>query len=183
MKRTLSLLLLCGLLVLLTVQTSHWSWTTQAQQQHSEIKIDPKAFDEFVGQYALVSNPDFIFSFWREGDKFFMQPTNQGKIEIFPETETRFFLKVFEAQTTFVRDAQGKVTSAVWRQGNQDNQLKKISSQPAMEVNKKFEKREEMIPMRDGVRLHTLIFTPEHQAETLPIVIDRTPYGIDEATS
>jgi putative CocE/NonD family hydrolase len=183
MKRTLSLLLFCGLLVLLTVQTVHWSWTTRAQLQHTEIKIDPNAFDEFIGQYALVSNPDFIFSFWREGDKFFMQPTNQGKAEIFPETETRFFLKVTEAQATFVRDAQGKVTSAIWRQGNQDNSLKKISAQPAVQVNTKFEKREEMIQMRDGVHLHTLIFLPENQTEALPILMARTPYGISQASS
>jgi putative CocE/NonD family hydrolase len=41
-----------------------------------------------------------------------------------------------------------------------------------------FERREEMIRMRDGLRLHTLIFTPKDAAEPLPILIDRTPYGI-----
>ena len=35
-----------------------------------------------------------------------------------------------------------------------------------------------MIPMRDGVRLHTMIFTPKVQREDLPIIFTRTPYGI-----
>ena len=36
-----------------------------------------------------------------------------------------------------------------------------------------------MIPMRDGVKLHTLIFSPEGIQGTLPILLLRTPYGID----
>jgi putative CocE/NonD family hydrolase len=41
-----------------------------------------------------------------------------------------------------------------------------------------FDKREAMIPMRDGVRLHTEIYTPKNAAEALPMLMVRTPYGI-----
>jgi uncharacterized protein len=41
-----------------------------------------------------------------------------------------------------------------------------------------FDKREVMIPVRDGVRLHTEIYTPKEAKEPLPILLDRTPYGI-----
>ncbi len=41
-----------------------------------------------------------------------------------------------------------------------------------------FERIEEMIPMRDGVKLHTLIFAPKQMSEPLPILMTRTPYGI-----
>ena len=41
-----------------------------------------------------------------------------------------------------------------------------------------FEKREVMIPMRDGVKLHTEIYTPKEANEALPIFLERTPYGI-----
>ncbi len=44
-----------------------------------------------------------------------------------------------------------------------------------------FTVREEMIPMRDGVKLHTRIFTPKSQSGPLPFVFRRTPYGIDGA--
>jgi uncharacterized protein len=37
-----------------------------------------------------------------------------------------------------------------------------------------------MIPMRDGVKLFTVVFTPENFATTLPILIQRTPYGADK---
>jgi putative CocE/NonD family hydrolase len=45
-------------------------------------------------------------------------------------------------------------------------------------VSDRFETREAMIAMRDGVRLHTKIFTPKHQPEPLPLIMLRTPYGI-----
>src|ERR1700720_3775204 len=41
-----------------------------------------------------------------------------------------------------------------------------------------FDKREVMIPVRDGVKLHTEIYTPKDGKEPLPILLDRTPYGI-----
>src|SRR2546422_749304 len=37
-----------------------------------------------------------------------------------------------------------------------------------------------MIPMRDGVRLHTSIFVPKADHGPLPFMLQRTPYGIDE---
>jgi uncharacterized protein len=41
-----------------------------------------------------------------------------------------------------------------------------------------FEKRDVMIPMRDGVKLHTEIYSLKDAAEPLPILMSRTPYGI-----
>ncbi|HET7286919.1 MAG TPA: CocE/NonD family hydrolase, partial [Pyrinomonadaceae bacterium] len=46
-----------------------------------------------------------------------------------------------------------------------------------------FTRTEAMITMRDGVRLHTVILTPQTQTEPLPILIDRTPYGVNDWTS
>jgi putative CocE/NonD family hydrolase len=42
---------------------------------------------------------------------------------------------------------------------------------------------EMMIPMRDGVKLHTLIFTPKKLTEKLPFLLIRTPYGIGTGRS
>jgi len=41
-----------------------------------------------------------------------------------------------------------------------------------------FEKREVMIPTRDGVKLHTEIYSPRNAEGALPILMVRTPYGI-----
>ncbi len=46
------------------------------------------------------------------------------------------------------------------------------------ELAKMFDKREVMIEARDGVKLHTEIYTPKDAKEPLPILFERTPYGI-----
>jgi putative CocE/NonD family hydrolase len=43
-----------------------------------------------------------------------------------------------------------------------------------------FNLQEVMIPMRDGVRLQTVVLTPVAQQGPLPILIRRTPYGIPD---
>jgi hypothetical protein len=43
---------------------------------------------------------------------------------------------------------------------------------------KLFEKKEAMIAMRDGVRLHTEIYTPRDAKGPLPMLMERTPYGV-----
>jgi hypothetical protein len=44
------------------------------------------------------------------------------------------------------------------------------------------ERREVMVPMRDGVKLHTVIVIPKGTAPA-PIILTRTPYGSDKPTS
>ncbi len=44
-----------------------------------------------------------------------------------------------------------------------------------------FAKQDVMIPMRDGVKLHTEIYTPKDGQGPLPIFIERSPYGVSAA--
>jgi putative CocE/NonD family hydrolase len=45
----------------------------------------------------------------------------------------------------------------------------------------RFRETDVMIPMRDGVRLHTKVFAPARQPSPLPFLMLRTPYGIGDA--
>jgi hypothetical protein len=45
-----------------------------------------------------------------------------------------------------------------------------------------YDKRDVMIPMRDGVKLHTVILVPKG-AKGLPILLERTPYNAEGTTS
>ena len=42
-----------------------------------------------------------------------------------------------------------------------------------------YDRRDLMIPMRDGIRLFTTIYTPKAAKGPLPILLTRTPYGTD----
>ena len=43
-----------------------------------------------------------------------------------------------------------------------------------------FDKTDVMITARDGVKLHTEIYAPQNATEPLPIVLERTPYGLED---
>jgi uncharacterized protein len=57
----------------------------------------------------------------------------------------------------------------------------RASAQAAASADDRFTVRDVMIPARDGVRLHAKIFTPKDQQAPLPIVMSRTPYGVENA--
>jgi putative CocE/NonD family hydrolase len=171
--------LLAALLLSLFFTLSLDAQQPVAQSTPVEIKIAPVAFDPFVGQYEDATNlGGTIFSFFREGDKFYLQVTNQDRIEIFPTAENKFFLKAPVADAEFLRDGTGRVTGMIWRQGGSEFRTKKIADQPAKDTRVAFKRTEAMIPMRDGVKLFTVILTPENQTEDLPIYMERTPYGV-----
>ena len=48
----------------------------------------------------------------------------------------------------------------------------------AAEVSARYVKREVSIPMRDGTRLFTAIYTPRDTTHTYPVLLMRTPYGV-----
>jgi hypothetical protein len=53
----------------------------------------------------------------------------------------------------------------------------------AQEIDRKwleenYTKFEFKVPMRDGVRLHTSVYTPKDDSQTYPVLLLRTPYGV-----
>ncbi|HZN09871.1 MAG TPA: CocE/NonD family hydrolase [Pyrinomonadaceae bacterium] len=52
------------------------------------------------------------------------------------------------------------------------------TAQTEAEVKAAYTKREQLIPMRDGVKLFTAIYSPKDQSQTYPIMLTRTPYTV-----
>ncbi|HMT09335.1 MAG TPA: CocE/NonD family hydrolase, partial [Pyrinomonadaceae bacterium] len=151
-----------------------------AQPTPVSIKIDAQSFDSFVGQYEdSVNLGGLVFSFFREGEEFYLRVTNQDKISILPSAPDKFFTKPPgpPAEAEFIREG-GRVTGMIWRQGGQTFTTKRISDTPQPDTRVAFKRTDAMIPMRDGVKLFTVILTPEIQSEDLPIYMERTPYGV-----
>jgi putative CocE/NonD family hydrolase len=61
-----------------------------------------------------------------------------------------------------------------------DNDIPKVLTAPAADQD--YFKREVMIPMRDGVKLHTVIVVPKG-ARNAPILLTRTPYNASKRTA
>ena len=93
-------------------------------KEHKEVAVDPKLFDGYAGSYQLA--PNFIITVTREGDHLFAQATGQSKFEIFAEGDRDYFLKVVDAQITFVTDGQGRATELILHQNGVDQHAKRV---------------------------------------------------------
>ncbi len=88
------------------------------------IKLDPKIYDAYVGEYEAA--PNVIATVTIEGERLMTQQTGQPKIELFPESETQFFPKVVNAKVTFIKDESGQVTHLNVHMNGRDIKAKKI---------------------------------------------------------
>jgi CubicO group peptidase (beta-lactamase class C family)/uncharacterized protein YneR len=92
--------------------------------ERKEVKLDTTLYDQYVGEYELA--PGFIIIITKEEGRLMGQATGQPKVELYPEEETKFFIKVFDAQVEFVKSEDGRVTALVLIQGGQRLPGKKV---------------------------------------------------------
>jgi len=92
--------------------------------ERTAITVKPDVLAQYVGRYEL--SPTFILTVTLEDGRLMTQATNQPKFQVYPESETKFFLKVVDAQLTFGRDAAGTVTDVTLHQNGRDQKAKKL---------------------------------------------------------
>ena len=83
------------------------------QERHA-VKVDPKIYDAYVGQYELT--PNLILTITKENDRLYAQATGQGKAEIFPESPVDFYYTTVDAQITFIKNDGGVIKELVLHQ-------------------------------------------------------------------
>ncbi|MCA1816027.1 MAG: serine hydrolase, partial [Acidobacteria bacterium] len=88
------------------------------------VAVASATLDKYAGQYQLA--PGLVLTITNDGGKLSASAPGQPVVEMLPSSETEFFLKVVDAQVTFVTDAQGRVTGLVLHQGGRDTPAKKI---------------------------------------------------------
>jgi CubicO group peptidase (beta-lactamase class C family) len=86
-------------------------------------QVDPKVTDDFIGKYQ---GPMGLLVVTKEGRRLFVEIEGRQKFEVFPESETRFFLEIAEIEISFVKDDKGKVSQLILHYGGQDIPAKKI---------------------------------------------------------
>lgn len=91
----------------------------------TEVKIDPAILSKYVGTYELA--PGFDIEITLDGDQLYEQATAQERAAIYPQSEKEFFLKVVDAQITFVTDSSGKATSLVLHQNGMDHEGNRVN--------------------------------------------------------
>jgi hypothetical protein len=80
--------------------------------------------EDYAGLYQVDDERKISIS--REEDRLFLQVTRQARIEILPESETRFYVTEPEAAVMFVRDGNGDVTELVLHQAGREFHCRRL---------------------------------------------------------
>jgi hypothetical protein len=110
----------------------------RAPTPHIAIKLDAKLLDACVGEYEIV--PDNVFGIGtkvtirRNGDHLVWQAFGrealQDALDLYPESETNFFLKKYRAQVTFIKNDKGEAMAIIHQMaGLPDGEGKKLKSE------------------------------------------------------
>ena len=85
-------------------QTELAKWIEQRRAKgRVAVRLDPNILEAYVGQYQFETLDNRIFTIMRESDRLFVAYPEGFKIELFAESESRFFLKIRPYQFVFTK--------------------------------------------------------------------------------
>ncbi len=90
------------------------------------ISLDPALYDKYIGKYKFEEG--FIATISKGNNTLMAQTTGQQKTEIFPESETKFFLKAGEIQLSFQKEVDGRFNQLTLHNRGWDSIGKRIES-------------------------------------------------------
>lgn len=95
------------------------------QDERQVVAVAPEVLNAYVGVYEAA--PTFSFTISVKDGHLMAQATGQPAFELFAEKADGFFLKVVDAQLSFVRDESGAVNGLILHQGGPDLPARKVS--------------------------------------------------------
>jgi hypothetical protein len=93
-------------------------------KEDSIVTINPAVLDDYVGNYKFVNN--MVVTISKEKDQLFAQATGQGKLQMFPVSDTEFVLRDINAKITFPKEGNGKVKKLILHMNGTDNELPRL---------------------------------------------------------
>jgi CubicO group peptidase (beta-lactamase class C family) len=97
---------------------SVYSWPDFHPIVRASVKVDPALLSTYTGVYEL--SPTFSITITLENGQLMEQATNQRKFPLFPESQTKFFMKVVDAQLEFFATEAGQISHLVLHQNGHD---------------------------------------------------------------
>ena len=86
--------------------------------------IDPKIYQAIAGKYEI--QPGAVLSVFTEADKLMVTAPDGTLLQLFPTSETEYFVDVTDIQLTFNKNKDGSITTGMVHMGNRDMEIKKI---------------------------------------------------------
>jgi CubicO group peptidase (beta-lactamase class C family) len=101
-----------------------YGWPDYRPKVRSVVAVDPKVYALYAGHYQI--SPDLLLTVTTEEGKLFAQATKQPKVQLHPDSKTRFFVTEAEVQMTFFPDDKGDVSEVVVSVDGQELKAKRI---------------------------------------------------------
>ena len=143
---------------------------------------------QYQGQYRSATAPEQAMAVYLDGGALYEETERRERQRLTPDAAAdRFGIASPPGHMLFQRDAFGAITGLKVVLDSDGRTLVELNrtSTAATRLNhfRDYTREEAMVPMRDGVRLHTVILHPAQvqAGEVLPFLMNRTPYGVDDA--
>jgi putative CocE/NonD family hydrolase len=140
--------------------------------QNTSASSSPSQLDAISGEYTSSVDPDTPLSFYPKDGKLYVESERMVPTALNEASATEFRLgphALFQfANGKVMLTQEGEPPIPMERTGNAVHHLFHT-----------YERREVMIPARDGTKLHLVILTPTDIQTPVPILMQRTPYGVD----
>ena len=149
-------------------------------------QVPSEKLPTYVGQYQYDDNPYLPISISTTAGKLYIESARSPHQELAPSAPDAFvpLNNPTPAIFKFIVAPDGKVIGLTRIAPDKSTRhAKKISDQPQSFTKSDFSRQEVMIPVRDGIKLHAVVLAPKGATAALPILMERTPYGVDEYDS
>jgi len=83
-----------------------------------QIAIDPAKLPRYAGRYPIT--PQFVLTVTPKQGRLMVQATEQDEFQVYPESETRFFYRVVDAELTFELGPDGSAVALVLQQSGRN---------------------------------------------------------------
>jgi RNA polymerase sigma factor (sigma-70 family) len=109
------------------------SYVTLEKCLKEVMEVDPAVYDDYVGRYAFEGEqlekrgfPANLSVAIKKVGARLISEIRDMQDELFPESETRFFIKMHYGQFEFLRDGQGQVTSLIYRESGKEMRADRV---------------------------------------------------------
>ena len=97
-------------------------------ETRTEVKVDPKVYHAYVGDYQTPEGPVVTLS--AENGHLMMKEGRREKIRLLPSSETDFFLRDLSIEWSFVKGKDGTVDRVILRRDGREQAARRFRREP-----------------------------------------------------
>ncbi len=143
-------------------------------------EVSSAQLQALAGEYTNPAEPDTPWSFYAQNGTLVWESERRVPTELKAISATEFGIP--DSKTTFRFAVDPAAHGVTLTDSTEPDVVYHRTGDAVHHVFHDYQRSEAMIPMRDGVKLHAVILKPADIAGPLPLLIERTPYGVDGTT-